>query len=302
MKVNLIDSGIVRQVQKIYLYVFYNTNFILNIIALTSLSIPLFLTIFLQKEFFLVFNSTMYLFIITTFLYNIVYISNDLLDYRKDKENKTYKFSVFSKIDLNPFVYSILYIGFLWGMIYIYSNIFRGTIDIFILYSGLLFFISIIHSKIKKLKIITLFIERFLRLVIPFYILSLFIENMYIEEYFKFVLISFPLIIDSSYRRYIKSKLNMSEKNRFFIYLFYFLILMILNQSNLFLRIDIMFKYLVFLCSFQFFIYISSNLFKFKFLTNMYNKDLTEKNRFLIEFIILVPIIIYLYYNANFRL
>jgi hypothetical protein len=302
MKVNLIDSGIVGQVQKIYLYVFYNTNFILNIVALTSLSTPLFLTIFLQKELFLVFNSTMYLFIITTFLYNIVYISNDLFDYRKDKENKTYKFSVFSKMDLNPFLYSILYIGFLWSIIYIYSNIFIGSINILILYSSLLFFISIIHSKIKKLKIITLFIERFLRLVIPFYILSLFIENIYIDEYFKFVLIFFPLIIDSSYRRYIKSKLNISEKNRFFIYLFYFLILMILNQSNLFLRIDLMFKYLAFLCSFQFFIYISSNSFKFKFLTNMYNKDIDEKNRFLIEFIILVPIIIYLYYNANFRL
>lgn len=301
MKVDLINPGIFRQIQKIYLYVFYNTNFILNIVALISLSIPLFLTIFLQKELFLVFNSTIYLFTITTFLYNIVYISNDLLDYRKDKENETYKFSVFSKLDLNPFIYSIVYIGFLCSMIYIYSNIFRGSIIIFILYSSLLFFISIIHSKIKKLKIITLFIERFLRLVIPFYILSLFIENLYIEEYLKFLLISFPLIIDSSYRRYIKSKLNISEKNRFFIYLFYFLILIILNQSNLFLRIDIIFEYLFFLCSLQFFIYIISNLFKFKFLTNMYNKDIAEKNRFLIEFIILVPIIIYLYYNANFR-
>ena len=93
-------------VKKMYLTVFYNTNYVLNVGILLVLLLPL---LFVGIANNTIGNSSIAgsLFIIALYsiFYNVTYITNDIIDYRKDTAQKTYKVSLFSETKTNKWGY-----------------------------------------------------------------------------------------------------------------------------------------------------------------------------------------------------
>ncbi len=291
--------------KKLFFLCFYNTNFVLNFSIIIHIFLPfLFVNTFYWNE--KIFFISIFIIIFSTFVYNITYIVNDFFDNKKDKEQKVYKMSLVSNYEINIVKYFFI---FLWLLIcfFVLSWYFlRLNNSVFIFFFASIFYIfliSIVHSRYKKLKIITLFLERNFKIIFPLTLLYVIFDDIaFIRDFLICILVFYPIFSDALYKDYIQKKLKIDIKNRFYIYGIYYFFLWILYFYNQEISINY-YNILVFIMIF-FLIWIvyQFRFLKFQFLEKIYKNDINEKKQLLFElFINIFCLVIIFLYEIIFR-
>jgi hypothetical protein len=218
----LVSSKIDDQVfEKAYLIMFYNTNFLLNVSILLTLLLPLFFIKIIRNDLddrFIA--SSLFVIFSYAFFYNVIYIINDIIDQKKDRAQKNYKLNIFSESDVDKKSYFLSYLACVSFLLLMTYEFYHASFLISLGYFCILAFVSVIHSNFQKVKIVTLYVERWMRLCLPFLaIRSLTHDSL---NYFLTVCLFAPIMINGGYRHYVTKKLKLDVKYGYLMHAIYF--------------------------------------------------------------------------------
>jgi len=288
--------------KKIYFAAFYNSNFALNVAALIFLVLPLFIIKYLNDSLsrnFIFYGLAVIL--IYSVFYNVVYLINDVVDWEKDRSQNIYKVNIFSHTRVSRNIY-----------LYFYSLIIIILLTFLFLFSKTLFLVSasyliilallsLLHSCFRNIKMITIYLERLVRLSFPFLALALALNDNL--NYFLAICLCFPLVADPGLKKYISKKLKIDVRYRLPVHAAYlFLVIYLLyilgssSLSGLLLIVVIFLAIEIFLTAAG---SLLSKYFKIAAIYRYYHDEADEKNKLLVGLIMSSAIVVCLFIYAN---
>ncbi len=199
-------SGFARPLVRAFFLLFYNTNFLINVKLSLMVLLPL-----LVAERVVGAGGTEQLLqqvavaIYLSLLYAVVYVVNDLIDYRKDLDQHTFKVSLLTHTGSR---HSATLFG-LW----LSATLGALTASsprlgmLFLAYTLLLIAVAAVHSCFPRLKPVTIFIERYgCFLAPPFFICSM-MPTVMTNGFLLSIMLVYPVLRDAAYRGYLETKL-----------------------------------------------------------------------------------------------
>jgi hypothetical protein len=203
-------AGLVAQA---YLALFYNTNFLLNL----SLSLTVLLPLFLAERISGTADSgqitqQVAVAVYSSFLYAIVYVQNDLIDYQKDAEHSPFKVSLLTRTGSRR--NATWFIAWLTATLLASEWLWPTLGPSFVGYALLLLAVGTVHSYCSRAKPVTLFIERALRFLAPPFLIYEMSPNFVTATFLLSATVIYPLVMDSDYLLYLKTKCEWSDRLR----------------------------------------------------------------------------------------
>jgi len=225
--------------------------------------------------------------VLANFFYNIIYIVNDLIDYREDLKEKTYKMSAISHYGMVNYVYGYAAVCVALLLV-LRSSDFLGEVGIYFSYLLILTATAVIHSKFSGLKPVTIFAERWFRALFPVFLLNTVFASRTLNDFFILILFLFPVIMHKAYSGYLEKKKKQFGLNGIVaLYFSYYGLL------SVFLSLDgtmswsgfILFAaaYAAIYSAMKTIAWITANFFSTNFLRRFYAHDLEEKGRIFVE-------------------
>lgn len=271
--------------KKVYFLLFYNTNFVINFIFYIKTTAPLLLILAVyQPIFHLWFLVNYFLFwFLASYFYLVVYLLNDVLDFKKDKVNVVYKNNVFVNIPsltISHYLICFLFVNFF--LLFVVYCIGQFYLILSAIYLFSLIVIAYIHTKCSKIKFLSIFLERCWRYIFPIFLFLVYLGTGF-QIYLVLMMLLFPVFIHNSYVRYLEYKLKIKNKIYLLVYLFYYMFLVFFARyiTHLFTTntLKIASYFVLYLVIYQVVKYIFLKFFKMNFLLKGYKDGLNDDRK-----------------------
>lgn len=197
-----------------YFFAFYSTNFLLNILTALTMLIP-----FEVAELVTNPGSRSLLWtqdlvaVALTYLYSIVYVVNDVVDFRSDMENSVVKATLVSRQRSLKVI--VIFLALVCGLLVALAIASPRLWFAFAIYATSLAILAIFHSVYPFAKPVTFFLERTARYVAP----AFFIYNWFKPEKLTLIfllssVVAYPIMTHREYANYliVKRKLVSSAR------------------------------------------------------------------------------------------
>ncbi len=210
-----------------YLFVFYSTNFLLNLLNALTMLVPL-----LAAEHFRDVGSWRELAaqfcisILLTYQYSIIYVVNDIVDFRSDVDNKVAKPTLVARHKSR--LVSLIFLIFVAFSLIAGSRSFLKLGQNDFNYFSYLVVLSLVHSYWLNAKPLTFFLERGSRfLAAPFFIFYVVKSSTLTLIFLLSSIVIYPIVMHREYIDYleVKRKHNLHARRiSAWIYTFYYLV------------------------------------------------------------------------------
>lgn len=219
------NEGRYNWLKQTYFGLWYNTTAAVNMIFALGSVVPYiwYLTLTGKINAFNLLSS-LAMVLLTVYLYGLVYIINDYMDGNKDKLRKTPKFT--AKHVLGKY-FIVLWLSLFVAVIVMIWLFLSKILIPALLYAAVLATLSVIHSKFGRIKLLTIFVERWLKLCSPLLFIWLLTGSLTAKLMAAGIMLVLPfsLMFDHSYKGYLHDRLGINPRWRFFVYSFYWLML-----------------------------------------------------------------------------
>ena len=229
---NETESRITAFVQRAYFILGYNTTFPVNAIIALGGVLPYMLYLIAVGDL----SPTRYLgmLLITLFsayAYTLIYIVNDIVDRHKDRLLSIPKQSARHVVGSNYIGYAALtYLTVVLIIELSYRPLFWPAVG----YSLLLIGLSLVHSYSKRTKVLTIFIERFLKFISPLGLIAFTYGGTMLTTALVAAAFIYPMgfTLDYAFSGYLRERIKKSPLWRYPIYGLYWLMLAIVVLSS----------------------------------------------------------------------
>jgi hypothetical protein len=215
---------------EVYFALFYNRNFQLNVAQSLQLTLPLLgIESLGNRVNFEKLLTQIIVLLYASFLYQVVYVVNDLVDFAIDIRDNTLKSSLISRTG-SRFV-GALFLA--WAItpvaILFFSEPHVGTP--FGYYVLLLIVSSLAHSFWSSAKPVTLFVERAIRCIGTPLLIYICWPNLLTAAFLLSSVVAYPFVMHGEYLGYLQVKRSITTelfKRSFVLYFFYFVVVILL--------------------------------------------------------------------------
>jgi hypothetical protein len=199
----------------------YNTTFIANVLFAAGSTTPYLVYAGLTGRLTLVLVAKVATAVlVSTYSYNLIYIVNDFIDRRKDHRLGIPKQTA----------RHVLGDQYLWWLGFGYAVVFAAVLAAWrqlavalVAYAVGLMLLSMVHSKARRLKLFTIFIERWAKFCSPLILLCVAGSGSEVGAMLAGAVIAYPLsfMADYALRGYLEGRLKLPSAWRWYLYMVY---------------------------------------------------------------------------------
>lgn len=281
------NSRLATLLRKLYFAFGYNTTFPVNIMLTLGVISPYVLFQAARQDFSgLSWVATVGITLLAAYCYNLIYIVNDYIDHDKDILLRTPKQSAMHVLGKH---YLPIVLGCFAAVIGVASLLSPSLFFPLVGYCLVLCGLSLLHSNFQSTKLLTVFLERFVKFCAPLWLVLIVTNSDDVQMMFAGALLIYPLgyTLDYAYRGYIRDRLSLNQSVRFIVYAAYYgvlsgLLMLDRVQDNVPLKLDPMLTFIGLFAATSLVSGIIANYLPFRFLDATYAPRVAlEKRRLL---------------------
>jgi hypothetical protein len=195
----------------LYLYVFYSTNSVLNFTLTLTLLIPFQVAEMIgNAASWRLLLSQLGIALFLTYLYSVIYVVNDFVDFQSDLDNAVEKRTLMARHQSHlaclPFLFLV---AIAVTIVFVVSS---KLAPFYLLYLVGLMILSWVHSNWPVVKPLTFFIERASRFLAPaFFIYFDSNTSIYTLTFLLACCVAYPIVLHRQYHHYLAVKRSMTS-------------------------------------------------------------------------------------------